>query len=223
MTTADTARSDDSVRRDVESELAWVPGLDAAAIGVGVTEGVVTLSGQVPTLWLRHEAAAAALRIHGVKGLANELEVLFAGTAPSDTEIADAIAHQLRWTASLPDGAVTPEVRDGVVTLRGVVQHDSERRAIERQTRAIRGVRWITDDIALSDRASAADTKERIAEALKRNAIIDAGSIEVEADGTTVTLSGTVGSWDEKRQAERTAWSSPHVALVRNHLAVTPR
>ena len=159
----------------------------------------------------------------GVKGLANEIDVVLAGTPPTDTDIAGAIAHQLRWTAELPEGAVTPEVRDGVVTLRGVVEHNSQRQAIERQTLRVRGVRRLTNEIALSSRVSAEDTKDGIAAALRRNAVIDAENITVQAVGTEVTLTGQVGSWDEKNQAELTAWTSPHVTSVRNHLAIAPR
>jgi osmotically-inducible protein OsmY len=218
-----TPQTDDAVRRAVEDELRWVPGIDADSIGVGVSDGIVTLSGQLPHLWLRHEAGFAALRIRGVKGLANEIEVVFAGTAPTDADIAGAIVHQLRWTAPLRDGAVTPEVRDGEVTLRGVVEHNSQRQAIERETLRVRGVRRLINEIALSSRASAEDTKDRIAAALKRNAVIDADNINVQSSGTTVTLTGRVGSWDEKHQAELTAWASPHVTSVRNLLVITPR
>jgi osmotically-inducible protein OsmY len=223
MTIGTTSRTDDMIRRDVEEEFRWVPGVDADSIGVGVNDGIVTLSGQLPHLWLRHEAGVAALRIRGVKGLANEIEVVLAGTAPTDADIAGAIAHQLRWTGSLPEGAVIPEVRDGVVTLRGVVGHNSQRQAVERETLRVRGVRRLTNEITLSSRASAEDTKERIAAALKRNAVIDVDNITVQVDGTEVTLSGHVGSWDERHQAERTAWTSPHVTSVRNHLAITLR
>jgi osmotically-inducible protein OsmY len=223
MTTAILPRTDESIRQDIENELGWVHGIDAARVGVGVGDGVVTLSGQVPHLWLRHDIAEAALRIRGVRGVANDIEVVYRGTAPTDADIAGAIAHQLRWTGQHAEGAVTPEVHDGLVTLRGTVEHDSERRAIVRQARAVRGVRWIMDEIALTPRASSTDTKDRIRAALERNATIDADAIAVEVDGTTLTLRGEVGSWDEKHQAEITAWGSPNVTEVHNHLAVVPR
>jgi osmotically-inducible protein OsmY len=42
--------SDLSIKQDVEAELQWEPSVDAATIGVAVKEGIVTLTGRVPTL-----------------------------------------------------------------------------------------------------------------------------------------------------------------------------
>lgn len=40
-------RLDSDIKRDVEDELKWDPGVDATDIGVAVHNGVVTLSGFV--------------------------------------------------------------------------------------------------------------------------------------------------------------------------------
>lgn len=42
-------KTDSEVKRDVESELAWDPAVNATAIGVAVKDGVVTLSGHLET------------------------------------------------------------------------------------------------------------------------------------------------------------------------------
>ena len=56
-----------------------------------------------------------------------------------------------------------------------------------------------------------------------RNAILDAGRILVTVDGDEITLTGAVGSWIERQQAVRTAWSSPHVRQVLDLLRVEPK
>ncbi|MGN6744136.1 MAG: BON domain-containing protein, partial [Amnibacterium sp.] len=67
---------------------------------------------------------------------------------------------------------------------------------------------------------SAADAAERIRGAIRRNAMVDAGHIQVTMDGTVAVLTGTVQSFAERSQAERAAWSSPHVTAVRNDITV---
>ncbi|WP_123312716.1 BON domain-containing protein [Curtobacterium sp. JUb34] len=68
-------RPDADVKSDVEEELDWTPGLEAAGIGVAVEHGVGTLTGQVGSHAERVQAGRAALRVTGVRGLAEELGV----------------------------------------------------------------------------------------------------------------------------------------------------
>jgi osmotically-inducible protein OsmY len=56
--------------------------------------------------------------------------------------------------------------------------------------------------------------------AILRDAVDDAKSISVDVEGTAVTLHGQVSSDAGKRQAERAAWSSPHVTEVANRITI---
>ena len=68
--------SDDSKLKDaVLAELAWEPSVTAAHIGVTAKDGIISLSGRVQRFAERHAAQAAALRVKGVKGVAEEIEV----------------------------------------------------------------------------------------------------------------------------------------------------
>jgi osmotically-inducible protein OsmY len=69
--------SDMQLKKHVEDELSWEPGVNAAAIGVAVKDAVVTLTGHVPSFAEKRTAEQSVLRIHGVRALANELEVRF--------------------------------------------------------------------------------------------------------------------------------------------------
>jgi osmotically-inducible protein OsmY len=56
-------KTDMEIRRDVEAELAWEPSIDAARIGVAVTKGVVTLTGEVDSYAQKYKAERAAERV----------------------------------------------------------------------------------------------------------------------------------------------------------------
>ena len=58
--------SDLTIKQDVEAELQWEPSVNAAAIGVAVKEGAVTLTGRVPTYLEKMAAARAAARVTGI-------------------------------------------------------------------------------------------------------------------------------------------------------------
>src|SRR4029078_81630 len=68
-------RSDSEIERDVKEELQGDPDLDATDIAVSVKKGVVTLTGFVKSYLDKYEAEAAAKRVAGVVGVANDLEV----------------------------------------------------------------------------------------------------------------------------------------------------
>src|SRR5258708_39108422 len=68
-------RSDIDIKRDVEDELRSDPSVDATDIAVAVKNGVVTLTGFVRNYMDKFEAEAAAKRVAGVVGLANDIEV----------------------------------------------------------------------------------------------------------------------------------------------------
>ena len=56
-------KTDSQLQRDVMKELEWEPRIDAAHIGVAAKDGVVTLSGSVPSYGEKHEAVRAAKRV----------------------------------------------------------------------------------------------------------------------------------------------------------------
>jgi osmotically-inducible protein OsmY len=83
------------------------------------------------------------------------------------------------------------------------------------------GVKGVSNNITLTPSAQPTAIKNAIEKALKRDAEIDAENIDVSADGGKVTLAGTVSSFNEREEAETTAWRAPGVTSVENKLAVS--
>ena len=217
-----TIRIDDrQLQSNVVAELDWDNAVNAAHIGVTVTDGAVTLTGTVES-WPEKQAATKAVkRVRGVHVIADELEVHLQGvTGVGDTDIAVAAEHALRWAANIPHEAITATVDERVITLEGTVMWDFQRRVAERAVEGITGVRWVNNLLTLEVVPSAPDLHQRIEAALARHAAIEADRIKVTAEDHEVHLRGRVHSWAERDAAERAAWSAPGVAKVHNHLHI---
>jgi osmotically-inducible protein OsmY len=213
---------DADIRRNVETELNWEPSVtNAAAIGVGVKDGVTTLSGYVDSYAERWAAERAAERVGGVTAVVNRLEVHVPDSfTRTDEEIAAAAVNALRWNLSVPDGRVKVEVNDGWLTLDGDVDWQYQRDAAETAVRYLSGVKGVSNIIGIKSPVSQAIVSADIEAALERSAAVDAQRIGVRVDGHTVTLTGTVRSYAERQEAERAAWASPDVYNVDDRIAI---
>lgn len=223
MNTAVQSTQDHQLQQDVEEALRWAPEIDSAAIGVSAHDGVVTLSGQVPTYWQRAVAGKYALRTRGVAALANEIAVHHQDVT-TDVDVAGSARQVLRWNSAIPRDSVKVDVEDNVVTLTGQVDWNYQREMAEHLVAPLVGVRTVKNRITLSPRrhASATETQAQVRRAILRQATTDARHVNVAADGTRVVLTGTVSSFAEKRQAEIAAWAAPNVDHVDNKIVVGP-
>jgi len=215
------AREDQQIQKDVESELAWDPSVADARIRVTVADGVATLRGSIPHYSQKDCAERAALRVCGVRGVANEVEVVLPSPFErSDEDIARAALAALEWNYQVPAG-VTVSVDRAWLTLRGETEWDFEREAATKVTSSLIGVRGVTNRIVLRKGVEPVDIASRIKAALERSALAEVRSIGVAVDGGRVTLTGKVHSRSDIESARRTAWSCPGVMVVDNDLELT--
>jgi osmotically-inducible protein OsmY len=214
-------KSDAQIQQDVMEQLKWEPELNASAIGVSVKNGIVTLSGQVDTYAKKLAAERVTKEVAGVKAVAEDIQV---GISPffrkTDTEIAEAVLNTLKWNTSVDENKVLVKVDDGAVTLEGQVEWDYQRKAARKAIENLTGVRTIYNLLSVKPAATASDIKEKISEAFRRSAFIDADKISVEVTGNKAILRGKVGSVKEKEDAELAAWSAPGIVVVDNRLEI---
>lgn len=214
-------KTDSQLQQDVMDELQWEPRVDHADIGVAVTDGIVTLSGFVPSYASKIAAENAAHRVKGVRGLAEEIEVRLASDPKTaDPEIAKRIADLFDWSVTVPRGRIDVKVEHGWVTLSGKVDFHYHRQSAKDLVSRISGVRGVTNLIEVKTAPSSVDVKDRIVAALKRSADVDASTINVVTEGDTVKLGGRVHAWYERQVAERAAWAAPGVNKVIDNIVI---
>jgi osmotically-inducible protein OsmY len=210
-----------SLKNDVLRALEWEACLDAAALEVGVHDGVVTLRGHVPSYAQRWAAEQAVKRVAGVAGVANKLVVqLPPARERGDDELREAVVRTLQWNVWVPADRVSANVSSGWVTLRGEVEWEYQKASAWAAVRDLVGVCGITDLVRVATPGTAAAVKEKIEAAFMRCALLDAKRVRIEIRERKAILWGRVRSWREVEDAERAVWSAPGITEVDNLLTV---
>ena len=213
-------KTNEILQKKVQDALAWEPLLDAAAIGVSVKDGVVTLTGTVDNYAKKLEAENAAKKVAGVKAVVEKIEINYHHAIRTDEDIALDAVDALKWNVSVPDDKLKIVVSQGWVYLQGVVDWNYQKRDAKKVVETIPGVKEVVNSIQVKSADLDKIEKRAIESAIHRNSSLFDKVIEVAVSGNVVTLSGSVNAHFQKEEAERIAWNSPGVWMVNNLLTV---
>jgi osmotically-inducible protein OsmY len=214
-------KSDAQIQQDVLAELKWDSEVDESKIGVTATNGAVTLTGHVPTYQQKMVAVNATKRVAGVLAVVNNIEVRLQRLhRTTDEGLAERIANVLKWNVSIPGKDTKADVKNGIVTISGQVEWQHQRANIMKNVEHVSGVTNVISLITLKPRVSATDIQQKIKDALKRHADVEASKISVSVLDGIVTLTGTVESLEEMDRVEDAAWAAPGVSRIIDELRV---
>jgi osmotically-inducible protein OsmY len=138
-------RSDTEIARAVRDTLEWDVFIPDQQIRSSVTDGRVTLEGQVPLYRQRDDAENAVRDLAGVTKVINHIEVVAPAVAAKD--LRQAIQTALQRQAERESNAIELDVENGHVVLRGVVRSWREREAVLGAVKGTPGVRNIDHTI----------------------------------------------------------------------------
>lgn len=127
--------------------------------------------------------------------------------------------------------------RDGIVTLAGSVENDAQKQKAVQIARSTEGAREVRDELRVGPEpaattsgatpaASSVDPERLVARVQSKFYQADTlrrSTIEVIADGSVITLSGTVPTEPQKREAVSLARNTDGVTEVRDELRVDPK
>ncbi len=216
-----TLDDDDILQRSVLDELKWESSVNAASIGVIARNGIVTLTGHVDSYAEKVAAERAALRVTGVRGVAQEIDVILPSQhRRTDEDIAEATLESLEWDTSVPQERIQVEVEHGWVALKGEVDWQYQRAAAERAVQRLIGVIGVTNALTIRALPATTDAQKQINDALKRDAQLRTANIVPIVEGRKVVLIGRARSWFERERAENMAWSASGVSAVDNRVVI---
>jgi len=176
-------------------------------IDVETNEGIVILSGSVSNILAKERAEKIAEAVVGVRSVINRIEVKPRGDR-TDRELRSAIIRALIADPVTESYEIQTKVGNGVVTLTGTVDSWQEKQLCETVIKSVKGVIDIKNQIKVDYEVDRFDSeiKQEVIKRLTNDVRVDDALIDVDVKNGKVTLSGIVGSAQEKSQARVDAW-----------------
>jgi osmotically-inducible protein OsmY len=145
----------------------------------------------------------------------------------TDQEIMKDVQDELKWDPYLSSSEIGVLVKNGIVTLTGVVDSYWKKLAAENGVKKISGVTAVVQkiEVKLSEAGKRKDTDiaEAIQSALKWSVLVPKDRIKVKVENGWVTLEGDV-EWEFQKNAARRAVEKLEGVLgVTNNIRVTPK
>ncbi len=198
--------TDKDITNAVKTELLLHTDVPSYLIDVTTSEGIVTLSGSTKNLLAKDKAEDIALAVKGVRGVVNNIEL---NTPTMQNQALDAdVKEALRKDPATESYQITANANNGIVTLSGSVDSWQEKQLATHVVKGVKGVKDVKNNLNIEYNKDRTDyeLKQEIEAKLASDVRVDHGLINVSVEEKDVTLTGTVGSASEKRQAEMDAW-----------------
>ncbi len=223
-------RSDNEIQKDVMTALGRDVYLTGLPITVRVSDGIVTLSGDVGNAYQKDRAEDNARWIANVIDVKDDLLVKWydeEGTRkekrwPSEEELQKAVRTSLDQDLRLAAYDITVAVQYGHVTLEGSVCSHYEKRIAEEDAKDIVGVGWVTNNLIVRiDQREDWAIEDDINFNLDTDAELKSFDINASVVDGTATLRGVVNTWYQKSDAYEVASQVLGVHGVVNKIVIS--
>jgi len=145
----------------------------------------------------------------------------------TDAQVQKDVMDEIKWEPLLSAAEIGVAVKNGVVTLTGIVDMFGKKLVAERAAKRVAGVKAIAEDIqvGISPVYKRSDTEiaEAILAALRWNTAVHDEKIRIKVEDGNVKLEGEC-DWEYQRSSARTAIENlAGVRSVMNLIAVVPK
>lgn len=142
---------DDRIELSARQSYVFKTYLSADDIKIQSKNGAVKLTGIVSEEFHKSLASETVAGLPGVESVDNRLELKGAPpTANSDAWLSDKVKFTLLFHKSVNGGKTEVDVRDGVVTLRGVAASQAQKELTTEYTRDVEGVKDVKNEMTVS-------------------------------------------------------------------------
>jgi len=145
---------DARIHTELTARLASDDDTSPASIDINVSEGVVHLTGAVETTAARDEAGRIARSVEGVREVINNISVgseQTLGEKVDDASVTARVKAKLAASSQLNPFNIQVNTVDGVVSLTGRVNDQTEKAEAERLARETEGVRRVRNLLEVGD------------------------------------------------------------------------
>jgi osmotically-inducible protein OsmY len=145
----------------------------------------------------------------------------------TDVEIQKDVMDELKWQPFLNSSEIGVAVKNGIVTLSGIVDSFPKKLSAERAAKKVAGVKAIAEDIQIGVSPVARKTDAEIAEAvfnaLKWHSAVPEEKVKIKVEDGIVTLEGEL-EWEyQKLNARNAIENLTGVRSVINLITMKPR
>lgn len=198
---------DKEIANTIEDEYFFDHAVNANNIDIDVIDGIVELTGTVSNIKAKERASSIAQLIRGVRSVSNRINVL-SPESHTDDVVETHVKNALMWDPATSLDNVDVSVDQGVVTLSGEVDSYQSMMLHENVAKSAVGVVDLNNEITVEYQMERPDEDiaNEIEQALKWNALVNEGLIEVAVNDGEVVLTGEVSSLAEKNNAFYTSW-----------------
>ena len=140
-------RSDADLAHAAVNALRWNTQVPEERIQVKVSNGWLTLEGELDRYYQRHAAEGAVRYLQGVKGVTSRITFR---AVPTPGDIKQRIRESIKRQAEIDADHISVETSASRVTLRGTVRSIAERRDAERAAWNAPGVASVENDITVA-------------------------------------------------------------------------